>query len=89
MRNGSSGKMSEHAIGNAIDIMSFEFRGRDPVTVAPRAGNGTMDEAFQRAVRGGACLHFTTVLGPGSDASHDGHLHLDIAIRRGGYRLCQ
>jgi hypothetical protein len=29
------------------------------------------------------------VLGPGSDAFHDDHLHLDLAERRGGYRLCQ
>lgn len=84
-----TGKMSEHSIGNAIDIMSFEFSGREPIAVSPRAGKGTIEEAFQRAVRAGACLEFTTVLGPGTDSSHDDHLHLDIAERRGGYRLCQ
>lgn len=84
-----AGKMSEHSIGNAIDIADFEFDGRQPIGISPRQGDGDIEEAFQRAVRGGACLHFTTVLGPGSDASHAGHLHLDIAQRRGGYRLCQ
>ncbi|MBC7282543.1 extensin family protein [Hoeflea sp.] len=84
-----TGKMSEHSIGNAIDIVDFEFEGRKPIGIVPRAGDGNIEEAFQRAVRGGACLHFTTVLGPGSDASHDDHLHVDIADRRGGYRLCQ
>jgi hypothetical protein len=87
--NSATGKMSEHAIGNAIDIMSFEFKGRDPIPVSPRAGDGTVEEAFQRAVRGGACLHFTTVLGPGSNASHADHLHLDIIRRNRGYRLCR
>ncbi|WP_375590688.1 extensin family protein [Hoeflea alexandrii] len=87
--NSATGKMSEHAIGNAIDIMSFEFKGRDPIPVSPRAGDGTVEEAFQRAVRGGACLHFTTVLGPGTNASHADHLHLDIIERKRGYRLCQ
>ena len=87
--NSAAGKMSEHAIGNAIDIMSFEFRDRDPIPVSPRAGDGTVEEAFQRAVRGGACLHFTTVLGPGSNASHADHLHLDIIKRKRGYRLCE
>lgn len=87
--NGAAGKMSEHAIGNAIDITGFEFEGRSPLAISPRAGRGTIEEAFQRTVRAGACLHFTTVLGPGSDSSHDDHLHLDIAERRGGYRLCQ
>ena len=28
------------------------------------------------------------VLGPGSDAAHALHLHFDMALRRGGYRLC-
>jgi hypothetical protein len=87
--NQADGKMSEHAIGNAIDVVSFEFKGRDPIPVSPRAGDGTVEEAFQRAVRGGACLHFTTVLGPGTNASHEDHLHLDIITRKGGYRLCE
>lgn len=84
-----TGKMSEHAIGNAIDVVSFGFKGRDPVAVSPRAGSGTMEESYQRAVRGGACLYFTTVLGPGTNTSHADHLHLDIIKRKRGYRLCQ
>ncbi|MBU4527297.1 MAG: extensin family protein [Hoeflea sp.] len=84
-----TGKMSEHSIGNAVDVVDFEFDGRGPIGIVPRAGDGNIEEAFQRAVRGGACLHFTTVLGPGADASHDDHLHFDIAERRGGYRLCE
>ncbi|TCD15362.1 extensin family protein [Oricola cellulosilytica] len=89
-RNGQPGaKISEHARGSAIDISVFEFAGRDPIPVEPRAGKGTIEEAFQRAVRGSACLYFTTVLGPGSDAYHDDHLHLDLAERNRAYRLCQ
>ncbi len=86
--NSPTGKISEHAIGNAIDVSGFEFDGRPSIGIVPRAGTGTIEEAFQRSVRAGACLHFTTVLGPG-EANHDDHLHLDIAVRRGGYRLCQ
>lgn len=87
--NQPDGKLSYHAVGAAIDIIAFEFVDRAPVGIEPRAGRGTLEEAFQRAARGSACLHFTTVLGPGSDAYHDDHLHLDIAHRRGGFRLCQ
>jgi nucleoside-diphosphate-sugar epimerase len=29
-----------------------------------------------------------TVLGPG-DPYHEGHIHLDVIKRRGGYRMCQ
>ena len=31
------------------------------------------------SVRTAACGWFTTVLGPGSDAAHTDHLHVDIA----------
>ncbi|MFN3547975.1 MAG: extensin family protein [Mesorhizobium sp.] len=89
-RNGQPGaKISEHATGSAIDVSRFDFEGREPIPIVPRTGKGNIEEAFQRAVQAGACLHFTTVLGPGSDAYHDDHLHLDLAERRGGYRMCQ
>lgn len=89
-RNGQAGaKISEHATGGAIDVSRFEFDGYEPLPIVPRKGKGDIEEAFQRAVQAGACLHFTTVLGPGSDAHHDDHLHLDLAERRSGYRLCQ
>ena len=35
------------------------------------------------------CLHFTTVLSPGSDAAHQNHLHLDVMERENGYRYCR
>ena len=87
--NAAEGKLSEHSFGNAIAIMAFRFSEGDPIRVEPREREGTMAEAFQRAVRAGSCLYFTTVLGPGSDAAHADHLHMDIKERNGGYRLCQ
>lgn len=80
--------ISEHAKGNAIDIMSFEFDDAGTVAVSPRKGDGDALEAFQKAVGSGACLYFTTVLGPGA-AYHDDHLHLDVVERESGWRLCQ
>jgi len=85
----ASGKVSEHAFGNAIDIMGFRFEDDSTLAIEPRADAGTIEEAFQRAARGGACLDFTTVLGPGTDAAHADHLHLDVKQRNGGYRICQ
>ena len=29
------------------------------------------------------------MLGPGSDGYHEDHVHVDLAERRGGYRMCQ
>lgn len=89
-RGGVSGRrLSEHAVGNAVDVMGFIFDDDTVLRVEPRADAGTIEEAFQRSVRGGACLDFTTVIGPGTDEAHADHLHLDIKKRRGGYRICQ
>lgn len=82
-------KLSEHALGTAIDIASFRFDAGAPLVIEPRQDTGDQAESFQRAVQSAACLYFTTVLGPGSNAAHDQHLHLDAAVRRGGWRLCQ
>lgn len=87
--NADTAKVSEHARGRAIDVAGFDLDGREPVPVVPRQGDGSAEEAFQRAVRAGACLHFTTVLGPGTDAYHDDHLHLDTIRRSSGFRLCE
>lgn len=89
-RNGApNGQPSEHATDAAIGIHAFSFVNHENVSVTPRTGEGTMVKAFQKAVRAGACLYFTTVLGPGSDKYHSDHLHLDVKGREGGFRLCQ
>lgn len=85
----AAGKVSEHAFGNAVDVMGFRFEDGSSLAIEPRADAGTIEEAFQRATRGGACLDFTTVLGPGTDEAHADHLHLDVKKRNGGYRICQ
>ena len=87
--NSQDGRLSEHAFGNAIDVMGFVFDDGTRIAIEPREAEGTMVEAFQDSVRAAACLEFSTVLGPGSNASHDDHLHLDIMDRNGGYRLCE
>ncbi len=84
----SGAKLSEHAFGNAVDIMGFEFAKRPPLTIAGHA-EGSPEAAFQSAVQKGACPIFMTVLGPGSDDAHGDHLHLDMRARKGDYRICQ
>lgn len=81
-------KLSEHAKGSAIDIVGFQFESGKSIAIEPRQRTGNLDESFQKAIRFSACLYFTTVLGPFSDENHKDHLHLDIAERNGGYRLC-
>jgi hypothetical protein len=84
-------KMSEHAYANAVDVAAFRLSDGRRVTIAPKK-NGASDsgeEAFLTAIRASACRRFTTVLGPGSDAEHGDHLHVDLRARNGAYRICQ
>ena len=81
-------KLSEHAFANAVDVMGFAFRDRADIAVAGQAGD-TPEARFLAAVRAGACRYFSTVLGPGTDATHADHLHLDLRARKQGARLCQ
>jgi hypothetical protein len=84
----SGAKLSEHAYGNGVDVMGFEFAKRPPLAVGAHP-EGSPEAAFQLAVQKGACPVFTTVLGPGSDDAHGDHLHLDMRARKGDYRICQ
>lgn len=84
-----TGKISEHAKGSAIDIIALEFDKGELIEMKPKAEDPTMEGAFQRTATAGACLHFRTVLSPGSDATHEDHLHLDVLERKGEYRYCR
>ncbi|RUU46991.1 extensin family protein [Mesorhizobium sp. M6A.T.Ca.TU.002.02.2.1] len=81
------GKLSEHAFGNALDIASFTLSNGRKIDVGPVPPE--KDAKFLNAVRKAACGPFKTVLGPGSDADHSLHLHLDLAPRRNGGTFCQ
>ncbi|PDT84738.1 extensin family protein [Sinorhizobium sp. BJ1] len=87
--NASTGKISEHARGNAVDVASFSLADGKTIEIQPRDDDGTLTGAFQRAVTASACLYFRTVLDPGSDAAHEDHLHLDVIERKNGYRYCR
>lgn len=85
----SAGKISEHAKGSAIDIATLTFDKGEPLVMKPRGEDGTMEGAFQRTITTAACLFFRTVLSPGSDATHQDHLHMDVLERKGGYLYCR
>src|SRR3954447_17879883 len=85
-RNRVSGaKLSEHGRANAIDIRALKFANGHSLSLTDRGAAREQREAVLRSV----CARFTTVLGPGSDWYHEDHIHLDLAERRGGYRICQ
>jgi hypothetical protein len=80
-----TGKVSEHGKANAVDLRGFTFEDGRYVHLTDIKASKPMRED----VRKSACARFTTVLGPGSDGYHDEHIHVDLAERRGGYRICQ
>jgi hypothetical protein len=88
-RSRAGGRLSEHAFGNALDISSVRLvDGRNIlIETLPTARN--VEREFLRGISASACGYFTTVLGPGSDADHADHLHVDLAQRRSAeYRIC-
>ena len=78
-------RISEHGKGNAIDIRALKL---DNGTVIDLT-SPIVAKDFRERVRAAACGRFSTVLGPGSDGYHESHIHLDLAERRGGFKMCQ
>ena len=89
--NGQAGaKISEHAFGNALDVGGFRLADGRRITVVHDWTRGDeQSQAFLRDVHAGACESFTTVLGPGSNAFHYNHIHVDLAMHGGGRHYCK
>ena len=78
-------KLSEHGKGNAVDLRSFMLADGRVIGFTDMAA----PKDFRSGLRESACARFTTVLGPGADGHHEGHIHLDIAERHNGSRICE
>jgi hypothetical protein len=78
-------KLSEHGKANALDVRSVKLASGSVVELTDSA----VDKDFRERVRKSTCARFTTVLGPGSDGYHENHIHVDLAERAGGHRMCQ
>lgn len=86
----SDGRFSEHATGDALDIIGFRLADGTRVSVLRDWASGDAKSAFLHDVRDGACAVFATVLSPEYNAAHADHLHFDQASRGGmGRGLCR
>ena len=85
----TTGKLSAHAQGLAIDIAGFELANGSTLRIKPEPD--TAPDPALAALRTAACGWFTTILGPGSDEAHQDHLHVDIEQHGSSdrYRICQ
>jgi hypothetical protein len=79
------GKLSAHASGNALDLRAFRLTDGRRLELT----DVNVDRALRVALHDTACQRFTTVLGPGADSHHEGHIYLDAILRNSGYRICQ
>lgn len=81
-RNNRPGaRLSEHALGNAIDISAFILADGTRISVLGWRGR---DGKLLRRLHSGACGPFGTVLGPDADRHHQDHFHFDVAEYRSG-----
>ncbi len=88
--NGQPGaNISEHAFGNALDVAVFKLASGREVAVKDGWKGAYEERGFLRQVHAAACERFSTVLGPGADAFHYDHFHLDLARRSSGRSVCR
>lgn len=88
--NGAGGHgISEHAFGNALDVAAFTLANGRTITVKDGWHGTPEEQGFLHDAQLFACETFVTVLGPGYNAAHYNHFHLDLMRRRPGYRPCR
>jgi hypothetical protein len=88
VNNRQGGPLSEHAFGNAMDVMAFQFADGRVVAVKTGWGGAPEEQQFLREVLVRSCEHYTTVLGPGVE-QHSDHFHLDLGRHSHGRHVCK
>lgn len=81
LRNGAdTGYVSEHGLGNALDITAINLADGESITVLDDwSAAPVLDEATLLGfAHSAACGRFTTVLGPAANAEHEDHFHFDL-----------
>lgn len=83
--NAAEGKLSEHARGDALDLLGARFEDGHMLSFSALDN----DLATAQLLHDSACASFATVLGPGADGAHQNHIHVDLEARRHGGKLCE
>lgn len=75
----SAGRISEHGLGNAVDVSAFILADGRRISVLGDWSEGdARQREFLRVVHRSACRRFSTVLGPEYNAAHRDHFHFDM-----------
>ncbi len=76
---GRSGRLSQHAFANAVDVSAFVLADGRRVSVRGDWDGDREAQRFFKLITGSACKRFGTVLTPEYNAAHADHLHLDMS----------
>jgi hypothetical protein len=79
VNGGRSGKLSEHAFGNAVDVSAFVLKDGRRISVLDGWRGKSDEREFLRRLHQSACKRFGTVLGPDYNNAHANHFHFDMA----------
>jgi hypothetical protein len=84
-------KISEHARGDAIDVIAFALDDGQKLSVRDSSASDKIDGALMKTLRTTGCGYFTTILGPGSNDAHKEHFHFYIGLHgaSANYRICE
>lgn len=83
--NSASGRRSQHARANALDVAGFVLEDGREISVVKDWEDGGARGAFLSEAHTTACGRFASVLGPDYNTAHANHFHLDM----GGFGLCR
>jgi hypothetical protein len=85
VNSAASGRRSQHATANAIDIAGFRLADGRTISILRDWGKDTDEGRFLADARDAACRFFNVVLSPDYNRLHANHFHLDL----GGFRMCR
>ncbi|GAB4391474.1 MAG: extensin family protein [Kiloniellaceae bacterium] len=85
VNNAVSGRRSQHARANALDVAGFRLSDGRRVSVLRDWDATGAEGVFLKRIQQGACARFASVLGPDHNAAHANHFHFDM----GGFGLCR
>jgi len=77
--------LSEHGQADALDVRAFKLADGQSINLT----DVNVAKDWREAIKSTVCARFSTVLGPGSDGYHEEHIHLDLASRHNGYKVCE
>ncbi|MEC3950562.1 extensin-like domain-containing protein [Sphingobium sp. HWE2-09] len=78
-----SGRLSEHAHSNAIDVSAFVLSDGRRISIQKDWDGDRQTRQFLKLVHASACKRFNTVLSPDYNAAHRDHFHFDMGGRGG------